>query len=61
MLDIAIQLLKSLEILHEFGSTHNDLKLENIMINDGEFKEITLIDFGFITSYLDANNNHISK
>ena len=52
-------MIKALEILHESGRTHNDLKMENIMINDGEFKQVTLIDFGFATKYVDKYNLHI--
>ena len=48
VLDIVIQLLKALEIVHESGSTHNDLNLDNIMIQEGEgkTKQVTLIDYG---------------
>ena len=61
MLDIAIQVIKALEILHESGRTHNDLKMENIMVNDGEVLQATLIDFCNSTKYVDKYNNHISK
>ena len=32
IIDISIQMLKVLEIMHESGYVHNDLKLDNIMI-----------------------------
>ena len=62
-LDIAIQLVKSLEILHESGYTHNDIKLGNIMITKDYFKKAkaTLIDFGYATQFIDKNGNHFKQ
>ena len=54
-------MVKALEILHESGYTHNDMKLDNIMINNGQVIKATLIDFGYATQFMDKNNNHCDK
>ena len=38
-----LQVINGLKHMHEKGITHRDLKVENIMLEDGLFK---LIDFG---------------
>lgn len=50
-INIGLQLLDRLEILHEKGIVHRDLKPKNIMI-DYRKQEINLIDFGLSASYL---------
>jgi tRNA A-37 threonylcarbamoyl transferase component Bud32 len=45
-----------LEIVHESGFTHNDLKLENIMVKD---LKVTLIDYGYVSSYVDDKGKHL--
>jgi len=42
--NIFSQLVRALQYLHSMGTLHNDLKLENVLINEAE--EATLIDFG---------------
>ena len=48
--------------MHKCGYTHNDLKLENVMIEGGksqeDFSDIVLIDYGYSKSFLDENKNH---
>ena len=56
-----MQIVRALEIVHESGNIHNDLKLDNIMITDGKDQNIVLIDYGFVTQYLDGDGNHIEK
>ena len=53
-----IQLISILQLVHHSQLIYNDLKPENIMINR-ETGKVTLIDFGFATSYFDENGNHI--
>jgi serine/threonine protein kinase len=43
---IALRIAKGIQIMHENNLVHNDLKIENIMINPKN-KKITIIDFGF--------------
>jgi serine/threonine protein kinase len=43
---IAVRIAKGIQIMHENGLVHLDLKIENIMINP-ETDKITIIDFGF--------------
>lgn len=45
--------------MHHSELIYNDLKPENIMINQ-ETGQVTLIDFGFASSYLDKDGRHIS-
>jgi serine/threonine protein kinase len=53
--------VRALEIVHESGNTHNDLKLDNIMITDSKDQNIVLIDYGFVTQYTDDAGNHFDK
>ena len=60
------QILLGLEIIHQSGFVHNDLKLENLMLKkrDGEVgltPRVLIIDYGMTTEYLDQNGNHIPK
>ena len=59
--DVAQQILKCLEIVHNAGFVFNDLKATNIMIslNDAHEITVTLIDFGFLTKYRDKDDNHV--
>lgn len=50
-----------MELLHENGSTHNDLKLENIMLMGSEPFQIVVIDYGYSTTFLDDNKNHLPQ
>ena len=47
---ICERLIQSMNLLHKNGMVHCDLKLENIMIlrEDGEIKDVRIIDFGGI-------------
>jgi serine/threonine protein kinase len=57
-INIGLQLLDRLEILHEHGIVHRDLKPKNIML-DYSKQEVNLIDFGLSASYLNQNFVHI--
>ena len=61
---IGIQLISCIEMLHQTGYVHNDIKLDNIIVGDGSGSEesqnqIRLIDFGLCSSYVDEEGNHI--
>lgn len=53
------QLIGSLEIVHDSKVIFNDLKPDNIMVNR-KTGEVTLIDFGFASTYENADGTHIS-
>ncbi|OHT14724.1 CMGC family protein kinase [Tritrichomonas foetus] len=44
--NIMYQLLQGLDFIHQNGITHCDLKPDNILFIDDDFKDILLIDFG---------------
>ena len=67
---IGIQLIRALESLHEIGYIYNDLKLDNILVGNGQIdqtnhtkidclNQVKLIDFGLVTKYLDKNGQHV--
>ena len=57
ILEIMIQLIEALELVHSAGYTHNDLKPSNFMVDHvsnliaGEGFKISLIDFGFARKF----------
>lgn len=61
VLIIAIQMITSLENLHQTGIIHRDIKPENILTNiDCNINKLYLIDFGLARYYIDNEQNHIS-
>jgi len=68
-LQVGIQLLDSLKMIHEAGFTFNDLKLDNVLIGDAQelpeqmdsLHKIRIIDFGLAKKYVDANGQHIQQ
>ena len=67
--NLGIQLLTILEQIHSSGYTFNDLKLDNLLIGNKDrlpreyvrgncFNkvEICMVDFGFVTRYMDETN-----
>uniref|UniRef100_A0A0N4ZKE5 non-specific serine/threonine protein kinase n=1 Tax=Parastrongyloides trichosuri TaxID=131310 RepID=A0A0N4ZKE5_PARTI len=54
---VAIQALSALEVLHNSGYLHRDVKPENLVIgsNPNSISTIYLIDFGMARRYLDGN------
>ena len=57
ILEIMLQLIEAIELVHSAGYTHNDLKPSNFMVDDvsnllaGEEFKICLIDFGFVRKF----------
>ena len=51
-----------MEIIHEAGFLHLDIKPENILVSkdkNEEFENICLVDFGLRGKYIDDNGNII--
>ena len=53
-MDIAKQLIDALETVHFAGRIYNDLKPENIMVDEDENGKLhmILIDFGYSSEYV---------
>ena len=68
-LQIGIELLTSMEYIHNSGYTYNDLKLDNIMVGDAQdlanskdsMHKIRLIDYGLCKKYVDHNGEHLKQ
>ena len=73
---LGIKVLEMLEVVHEAGYIYGDLKLDNILIGEGEdlpengttptqnvFEnvQLNLIDFGFASKYLDKQGMHLPE
>jgi len=56
-----IQLVERLRELHGLGYTHNDLKLENLLIGKEDPSKLYLIDFGLSSAYLHKDRTHVEK
>ena len=52
------QLINILEVVHQSNLVYNDLKPDNIMVNR-KTGEVTLIDFGFASTYVNPDGTHI--
>ena len=50
---------RALEVLHQAGYTHNDIKTNNIML-DSKYNAY-LVDLGFTTRFLDSDQLHVQK
>ena len=60
VLIIAIQLLNSLEYLHNRSIVHRDIKPENIVIGLGSnYNQFILVDYGLSLFYRDVNTHEI--
>ena len=57
VLSMALQLLSILERIHVAGFVYNDLKPDNILVD--ERGQIKLIDFGLATRYREKDGTHI--
>ena len=47
--------------LHKMGFTHNDLKLDNILVGYKDPQMIYLIDFGLCSRYCNPDGTHTKK
>lgn len=58
-LELTVQLVGILRLVHKSGRVYNDIKPDNIMINDSkEGIRITLIDLGLAEKYADRNGGN---
>lgn len=59
IVQIGIQLINALESIHAAGFTYNDLKCDNIVIDESD--NLRLIDFGFATRFRSSEGEHLSQ
>lgn len=61
VLQIGIQIINLLKVLHEYGFIHRDVKPDNFLLGlNNKSKQIHIIDFGFCKSYL-IDGKHIDS
>jgi casein kinase I family protein HRR25 len=58
VIQIALQTIERLSIIHKNGIIHRDIKPDNFVV-DRKTNEVYLIDFGLAKRYLDEEDNHI--
>ena len=58
-LQIIKQVFNALENLHSIGYTHNDIKPENIMIDQA--MEVTLIDLGYAKKFMNYKKKFVER
>ena len=57
---VGVQLLTILQKLHSIGVVYNDLKWDNVCLeNNGDLHSIKLIDFGLCSKYKNEYGSHI--
>ena len=61
LLMLADQMIENIEIIHEEGLLHNDLKPNNMSmgIDAKNSSQLYLIDFGMCQSYREKNGKHV--
>jgi serine/threonine protein kinase len=61
-INFGLQALESLEILHDQGFIHRDVKMANFMVGRGAegAAKVYLIDFGLVKVYCSRNGNLLS-
>lgn len=58
VIDIALQTIERISMIHEAGILHRDIKPDNLMV-DTKTNEIYVIDFGLAKRYVDEENKHL--
>lgn len=58
-IEIAFQMINRIEILHNKGLIHRDLKPDNFLFGNNNNNILHLIDFGFCRKFTDSRGNHI--
>ena len=58
--NIAVQCLYRLEVLHDKGWLHQDIKPENILVDSFRGDTLYLVDYGTSKSWKTSNNKHIT-
>ena len=57
---MGLKMLSNLEILHDLGYVHGDIKPNNILISTKD-SDFYLIDFGKASKFKDSKGNHIQN
>lgn len=60
VLKIGIQIIELLELIHNKGIIHRDIKPDNFLFGL-ESAQLNIIDFGFCKTYLTPENKHIEQ
>ncbi|OHS97837.1 CK1 family protein kinase [Tritrichomonas foetus] len=61
LLYVAKETFTIIEILHQQGIVHCDVKPSNFLLNQVEYGGLVLIDFGLSSKFIDSNHNHITN
>jgi serine/threonine protein kinase len=56
VLNLALEMVKVIERLHDFGFVHGDIKPGNFLLNKNQAYPLVLIDFGLAHQYRQANS-----
>jgi eukaryotic-like serine/threonine-protein kinase len=64
IMELGKRVVRSLQIIHEQGFVHSDVKPSNILYKfneEREYSDYTLVDFGISSKFKDTNDNHIDR
>lgn len=57
---VGIQMVSRLELVHDLGILHRDIKPGNFIMGKGDNKHLVyIIDFGLSSMYIDDDGNHV--